>query len=58
MSKVSDVSNTDARYTSYEIARMTGILEESARMILKNLEFTRKILGVYLIYEQKTASRK
>ena len=61
-SKVSDVSNSDAKYTSYEIARMTGILEASARMILKkNLEFTHKVSRCrphVLTNEQKTARRK
>ena len=61
-SKVSDVSNSDARCTSYEIARMTSISEASARMILKkNLEFTRKVswcITHILTNEQKAARRK
>ena len=63
-SKVSEVSNSDARYMSYEIhvARMTGILEASAHMILKkNLEFTRKVsrcIPHILTNEQKGARRK
>ena len=44
MSKVSDILNSDARYTSYEIAGMTGILEASTRTILKkNLRLIRKV---------------
>ena len=61
-SKVSDVSDSDASYTSYEIARMTGILEASGRMILKkNLEFTRKVsrcIPHILTNEQQAARRK
>ena len=62
MSKVSDVLKSDGRYTSYEIAPITGILEASAHMILKkNLEFTRKVslcIPHILTNEQKTARRK
>ena len=44
MSKVNKILVPDARYTSYEIARMTGISEASTRTILKKkLGLTRKV---------------
>ena len=44
MSKGNKILDSDARYTSYEIARMTGISEASTRTILKKkLGHTRKV---------------
>ena len=44
MSKVNKILDFGARYTSYEIARMTGISEASTRTILKKkLGLTRKV---------------
>ena len=44
ISKISNILKSDARYTSPEIAQMTGISEASARRILKkNLGLSRKV---------------
>jgi transposase len=44
ISKISNILKSDARYTSPEIAQMTGISEGSARRILKkNLGLSRKV---------------
>ena len=44
MSKVNNILESDASYTSYEISRMTGISEASTRTILKKkLGLTRKV---------------
>ena len=43
MSKVNKILDSDARYTSYGISRMTGISEASTRTILKKLGLTGKV---------------
>ena len=62
MSKASEVSNSDASYSSHELARITGISEASARTILKkNLELARKVtlwIPHILTNEQKAARGK
>ena len=61
MSKVNKILNSDARYTSYEIARMTGISEASTRMILKKLGLTRRVarwIPYILTNKQKAACVK
>ena len=62
ISKVSEILNSDARYTSCAIARMTGISEASTRTILKkNLGLTRKVarwIPHILTNEQKTSRVK
>ena len=62
ISKVSEILNSDARYTSCAIARMTGISEASTHTILKkNLELTRKKarwIPHILTNEQKTSRVK
>ena len=60
MSKGSDILNSDARYTSYKIVRMTGILEASTRTILKkNLGLTRKVSRwiPYILTNEQNAAR-
>ena len=62
MSKVNKILDSDARYTSYEIARMTCISEASTRTILKKkLGLTRKVarwIPHILTNKQKTARVK
>ena len=62
MSKVNKNLDSDARHTSYEIARMTGISEASTRTILKKkLGLTCKVarwIPHILTNKQKTARVK
>ena len=62
MSEVNTIFDSDARYTSYEIARMTGISEASTHTILKKkLGLTRKVarwIPHILTNKQKAARLK
>ena len=60
ISKVKVILNSDARYTSCKIARMTGISEASVRTILKkNLGLTRKVVRwtPHILTNEQMASR-